>query len=479
VSWTGASGWVASARAGRRSYSASRPDRLVSGWSLFSQPTRETQRRDVPGLIRHARHAAQNFDLARHYEMLARRHVIGPQGIRLRMEVMDAPDRPDEVANRLIEEAWARWGRRGVPTVCGRLSWWQLQCIAVTNLVREGNALFRMHREGRRPFGFQLEALPFDLLDTTAQGPTRAGTVIEAGIEYDARDRVVAYHLWSRPPHSGLSGRPARKMRVPAAEIIHLFLPEEIGQALGIPRPATALRMMNLSARYQEAALAAAHYGAANMLFFTQEDGAGAAPRKPAGDVPLDDMEAGTISMLPPGVKPEPHRPHYPEQAIDPFMRQMNNATAAGLGISTETLTTSLKDANFSVLRAGKSEERDEWRMMQRGVEEGLCQPVFDAWLPRALLTGEIGLPFERIGKFRAARWDARGWESVNPKDDAMAIERELAAGVTSRQRWAARRGQDWQDIARELREEAAALDGLPGVPVRPETLEEASGAEQ
>ena len=449
----------------RRSFAAARPDRLAGGFSIFQQSPREVIRRDIRGLVGHTRHAARNMDVQRSYEMLARRHVVGPAGIRLQMDVRDAParpgqpDRPDEAANRMIEAAWARWSRRGEATLCGRLSWWDVENIAITALVREGGLFLRLRR-GRGAFGLQVEPLQFDLLDLDLTGPVTGGGVVESGLEFNDDGRLIAGHFWARHPAEAHHGRAQRRLRIPARELVQVMVHEEVGQSLGIPRSATALRLMNMAEKYQESAMAAAHYGAANMVFFEQEDQSGTiSGGGDAGEMPIDDMEAGTMAVLPPGVKASNFTPAYPDAAIEPFMRHMSNTIASGLGVSSETLTADLSQANFSSLRAGKGEERDEWRMLQRVLYEGLHQPVFDAWLPAAISAGQLPFPMRRLDKFRAATWRPRGWASVNPKDDANARKTEVEMGLRSRTEIAAERGRDYADIVAELAAEQRLLD--------------------
>ncbi|RWR09714.1 phage portal protein [Paenirhodobacter populi] len=451
--------------AGVRSFAAARPDRLASGFGLGQVSPREELRREVRGLVQHSRHAAQNFDFARSYEMLFRRHVIGPNGIRLQMDMRDADDKRLPKINRAVEWCWDRWGRMGRPTVCGGLSWWGVQCVVATALAREGAALVRLHRgRSRGKWWFQVEPLALDLLDLDLTQPLAGGAFIESGIEFDGNDRTLAYHLWSDPPDVGFRGGYRRRIRVPADQIVKVLVPEEIAQALGIPRSVTALRLMNMSEKYQESAMAAAHYGAAAMVFFEQENASGELSGSADVTVPIDEIEAGTMAALPPGVKVSNFAPTYPAAAIEPFMRSMNTTIASGLGVSAETLTADLSRATFSALKAGKSEEREEWRMLQRAVFEGLHGRVFAAWLPAAIMSGQLPLSLDLMEDLvDAAGWRPRGWESVNPKDDAMAAEIELRLGIKSRREIVADRGRDFDDVCAERAadEEAVREYGL------------------
>lgn len=450
----------------KRSYRAAYPDRLASGFQFFGfGTTRDTTRREIRGLVQHSRHAAQNFDFQRAYEMLFRRHVIGPNGIRLQMDVRDPDGRKDLKANTAIEAAWIKWGKMGTASKCGRLSWWGVECQMATGIAREGGAFLRFHEgRGRGAFGFQVEPVLFDRLDLDHTTTLPGGAYIESGIEFDADDRIRAFHIWDKPQEEAHRGPFRKRERVPSAKMIYVVIPEEIGQVLGVPRSATALRLMNMSEKYQESAMAAANYGAANMVFFQQQDSTGQISATPDAEVPIDEIEAGTMAMLPPGVTAVPHAPHYPDAAVEPFMRHMGTSQAAGLGVAYETLTADLSKANFSSLRAGKGEERDEWRMLQRAIFEGLHDQVFARWLPMALLSGRVRLPLDKLEKFQAATWRPRGWPSVNPKDDATANASALASGDKSLTEIVAERGRSLEDVLDERAAEVAAFKarGLP-----------------
>ncbi|WP_282129683.1 phage portal protein [Roseobacter litoralis] len=462
-----------------RSYRAARPDRLAKGFNVFDTTTRDQTRREIRGLVSHSRHAAHNFDYQRSYEMLFRRHVIGPNGIRLQMDVRDPNGRKDTIANRLIESGWQRWGKMGTPSICGRLSWWGIECQMATAIAREGGAFMRFHRGfNRGAFGMQVEPIPFDLLDLDLTKRLDDFSYIESGIEFNEDGRVLAFHLWTAPATEGHRPIKRRRIRVPASEMIYVIIPEEVGQALGVPRSATALRLMNMSEKYQESAMAAAHYGAAQMVFFKQDASTDQISKPAKPDMPIDEIEGGTMGMLPPGVTPEWSNPAYPEAAIEPFMRHMGTNQAAGLGVAYETLSGDLSRANFSSLRAGKGEERDEWRMLQRAVFEGLHDMVFSNFLPMAIISGQIRLPIEKLDKFLSPIWRPRGWQSVNPKDDATANANDLASGNKSLTEIVADRGRSVEDVLDERAAEVAAFkardlpvpewmgmpdDGVPG----------------
>lgn len=449
-----------------RAFKAARPGRLAGGFGGFGGPgvsSRDETRRDLRGLLAHARYAAQNIDYVRSYEMMVRRHVIGRAGIALQMDARDPRGGVDRVANDRIESAWASWGRRGSVTPCGRLSWWNVENIAATMVAREGNCLLRVYRgPGFGPLGFQVAPISFDLLDLDHSEDLRDGRFVRGGIEFDAYHRPLAYHLWTAHPSESQGVARRRRVRVEAEDIVHVWRPNEAEQEFGVPQSHTALRRFNMLSRYEESALAAAHYGAAVAAFFTQEADDSPSAGTEADEIP-DEITPGMTAMLPPGVNIADWSPNYPDGEMPAFNKAMLRGGAAGLGVSYAGLTSDMEGANFSSLRDGRGEERDEWRMFQRDIAETLHAEVFRRWLPFALVAA--GLPLAKIDKFDGALWRPRSWPSVNPKDDAAANEADLRNGLKAPSQIVAERGEDFEGMVRRLAADLALLREA-GVPI-------------
>lgn len=456
---------------GTRRYMAAGVDRLVGRFgSLMGVSMRAETRQSLRGLVAHARYAAQNIDYLRSYEMMVRRHVVGKNGITLQMDARDPDGSQDDIANAMIEAAWARWGKRGNCTICGRLSWWNVENVAATMIAREGNFLLRLHHGARRgPFGFQVEVLPIDLLDIDRMARLGGGRHIDGGIEYDTDGRPLAFHLFPVHPAETHAGAHGATRRIPADQIVHVYRPSEGGQALGVPASHTALRRFNMLGQYEGAALAAAHYGAAAMLVLESEGESAEAPGTGPGGPPIDEIEAGSVLQLDPGVKASQWSPSYPNGDMPDFTKAMLRGGAAGLGVSYAGLTSDMEGANFSSLRDGRGEERDEWRMFQRDLFEGLHSQIFARWLPAALASGALRLPWAKLEKWQAATWRPRGWQSVNPKDDATANAADLANRLRAPSDIVAERGEDFEAVVRRTARDLATLKAA-GLPV-PEAM--------
>ena len=109
--------------------------------------------------------------------------------------------------------------------------------VAVRALVRDGEAFIRTSfggdTEGDRRAVFVASALPADQIDPSLTRDLGNGGRIIAGIEFDAGDRIVAFHILPDAPGTPF-GMVGQAVRVPAREVLHVFDQLFPGQVRGI-----------------------------------------------------------------------------------------------------------------------------------------------------------------------------------------------------------------------------------------------------
>lgn len=458
-----------------RRFQAARPSR-IAGFSIGTTTLMEEHRLDLMGLVHHSRQLAQNNDYYRAFLLMCRRHIAGPHGITLQAMARRQDGTLDKPDNVLLERAFAAWGKRGNCTVCGRFSWLDMQQMAAMMVPRDGGIFVRFFR-GREygPFGFQIQFLTVDRLDTDYQAEFADGGYVSGGVECDALDRPVAWHFRRRRAGSGyISG--GERVRIPASDIRYVAIPEDYSVQLRMPWGHTALRRINMLGGFEEAALTAARAGAAKMGFFTRE--VNDDDNISADEPQIEEMEPGMMETLPAGYGVEKFDTGYPDGESPVFVKLMLRGAAAGLGASYNGLANDLEGTNFSSLHVGKAEERDEWRILQTFFADHLNDVVFGELLPMAMLTGALPLPVSKLEKFREVAWKPRGWQAVNPVDEANANVANMEAGLTSPQRIVAAKGGDLADIYDEIAEakkmaderglEFAAIMAPPSAPEPP-----------
>ena len=447
------------ARQQQRAYQAAKYSRLRSGWLATPLPPDADILRDAQALIARSRDAYQNNPWARRFVQLVADHVVGPDGVRVVSQARDPDGTPDVAAQQAIEAAWRDWADTPACDLSGKRVLAEMLRAIVRTVVIDGEALVRLHE---RPEGLRLETLDPMLLDRRLNRVLGGGRRIVMGVELDADGRPVAYHLL-RPtaiPAQGGYAFPADYVRVPADEILHLYVHEYAAQTRGVPWMAAALvRMRDLEA-YDEAAVTAARIGAAKMGFIrTPEEGAPMAEEEDAAGEPMISVEPGVIEELPPGAEFAGWDPSYPHQQYPHFVRTQLMAIAAALGVSYISLTGDMEAVNYSSARVALLEERDRWRALQRWLIDHLVRPVFRRWLRLEIVAGRItvaGKPLraERLSKYERAAFLPRRWQWVDPLKEIQAAKVAVELGVASRAEIIRDRGRDPDEVMAEIARE-------------------------
>jgi len=455
-------------------YAAAETDRLMASFSGTSLSANEALKRSLRRVRARARQLAEDNDYARKYLALVKTNVIGSSGISLQARV-ELDGEPDAAANAAIESAWREWGRPQTCTVTGRLSWRDVQRLAIESVARDGEVLVRLLVPSANPFGFALQILEGDYLDEQLNTELGDGRRISLGVEIDALGRPVAYHLRTQHPGTGVWETAGQRYeRVPASEILHLYLTERPCQVRGMSWMATAIRRLQMLGGYEEAELVAARVSAAKMGFFISPDGAGLAAdgKDPDGNLTTE-AEPGTFEQLPEGVQLQQFDPQHPTTAFDPFIKSSLRGASAGLITAYNSLSNDLEGVNFSSIRSGVLEEREHWRVLQQWLIEQLCVPVYERWLLLSLASGALDLSPSDIERFRSVVWQPRGWAWVDPEKDAKANGLGVALGVQTRAEIAAAQGRDLDEIFEQLAREQERAAEL-GIDIDPQRADSA-----
>ncbi len=333
-----------------------------------------------------------------------------------------------------------------------RQSWRDVQRLVIRSLARDGEVVVRkvITRDGLR-----LQVIEADLLDLDYTETLSGGNEVRYGVEIDPQTQsVVAYHLLTRHPGDSLpitaqGGR--TRVRIPAEEILHLYIEERAGQTRGMPWLVASMKGLRMLDGYAEAELVAARCASAKIGFFTKDTPDGwAGPEDDEGNLRMD-AAPGTIEELPVGVKFQSWDPNHPNSAFGDFIKARLRGVASSLGLSYNTLSSDLEGVNYSSIRAGLLEEREVWKVLQRFLIEHFAEPIFEEWLRVELLRGGIPLPVGKMWKFNAPEFRGRRWAWVDPKKDIEAGILGIRAGLTSQRAVMAEAGADAFDVFTDL----------------------------
>lgn len=441
-------------------------DRLTASWTATNTAIDQELRTDLDRLRARSRDLFKNNEHGAKFGRMVMNGVVGPEGFTLQARAVGANGALDAADNKAIESAFWRWQRPANCDVTGQRSFVQICRTAARALARDGEFMARRVRGNTAgEFGFQLQLLDINRLDTAYnREPTQGQNAIIMGVEVDQVRRPVAYHLWTSVAVASAHYSRTRE-RVPASEIIHCFIPIEDEQARGVPWMHAAMRILNDLKGYREAAVIAARIGASQMGVWETPDGGpppGTDGVEVNGEV-ITDVSPGQFGYAPPGYKLAKYDPAYPHDQFDAFCKATLRGVSSAIGVAYNGLANDLEGVNFSSIRAGVLDERDEWMSIQRFFIDTFLVPVFEDWLDMSLMRGAIRLPngtqlpASKRDKFAEHVWQGRRWQWVDPMKDVEAAVIAIDNGLSSPQLVAAQTGRDIEDVLDDL----AAFDQM------------------
>ncbi len=394
---------------------------------------------------------------AKRFIHLCANNVVGHRGIQLQARVPALKGGFSEGVNAQLEQEWQAWGHAESCTVDGRLSWTELQRLVCKTLPQDGEVVLRLIRGFPNEWGFALQLIDADQLDVTYnRGPDAQGTEVRMGVEVDRWTRPIAFHIWNRHPSEYEYEFMRERIRVPAKDVIHLYVQHRVGQTRGVPWFHAVMLKLKMHDGYEEAELVAARIAAAKMGFLVMKNEEGYTP--PAADDPDQrlqfEVEPGLMTQLDPGYEFQAWDPQHPTQAFESFTKSVLKSVATGLGTTYAAMSGDLSEANYSSMRSGTLVERDEWKALQEWLSEHLHRRVYEAWLELAILAGRVTVGPRAPERLKAVRWVPRGFEWVDPLSEMRAVALEIDYGLTSRTRKAAEQGVDLAEVFVELAEE-------------------------
>jgi lambda family phage portal protein len=357
---------------------------------------------------------------------------------------------PDAAVRDRLHALWNRWTDRADAT--GLTDFYGLQALALRAMVESGESFARLR------FVDSGDGLPLaiDLLDreqvpTDLHREVGAGAHIRAGIEFDALGRRIAYHCYRHRPGDALAPMALDTVRVPAADMLHLFQPLAPGQLRGITWLAPILLRLHELDQYEDAALVKAKVAALFTGFIRDPDGsvAGLNNGTAVNGILNVGMEPGSLIPLPPGADIQFSDPADPGD-YGAFVKNHLRAIAAGLGVPYELVSGDLEGVTYSSIRAGLLEFRRRIEQLQYSVIVfQFCRPVWERFVRLAALSGAIDARgFDRDpAAFLAAEWLPPKWDWVDPLKDARAEIEQIRAGLKSRSQSIAERGYDIEEV--------------------------------
>lgn len=407
---------------------------------------------------------------------------------------------------RTLFRQWSRSVRFGFIPGGGVCEWEQIQQLCFRDTAIGGEILIRKRflstSEAKRKglqIPLQLELIEGERLDEglITQVRTEQGTVIHRGVEFnvDSGERI-AYHIRDHHPQSVVPTLNFRAKRIPARDIIHLYMQERPSQIRGVSWFAPTATQFRDIADYQENELMASAVAACFSVAIKLEPNAGelslATPTgqdsNDADSNPITRIQPGTIMRLRPGEDVSTINPSRESSQTERFANHLLRGLALGMpGLKASTVTGDYRESSFS---SERSADNDVWReneQNQQWFQCSFCNPIWDWWLRALELSGILeGVDFDEL-RDSPVSWSSPVVKSINPADDAEAASLRVANGSSSTPIEAGALGEDWLenlDATQKVVDEARARNlpeefvlGLLGITVQAQVGIEANGA--
>lgn len=415
-----------------------------------------------PTLVARSREQWSNNDYVRAFIRLVRQNIVGPLGVQMQAKAQKPRGDLDGDTNKALESAWCEWGTAGNCDVTGKLSWRAIQALVTETTARDGEFVVRLiYGKDAGPKGFALQLIDPQRLSVRYENSKvdNEGGFIRHSIEYNRFGRPVAYHFASTDEwdayYYSYAGRGF--VRIPADQIIHGFVVEQVSQRRGLPWASTSLfRLHNLQG-FEDAAVQNARASAAKMGFIEWEQGFG--PQADDDTNVADSIEAEPLSFheLPEGAKLAEWSPNYPSGEFATFHKAMLRGAAAGMGVLYNNMAGDLEGVNFSSIRQGTLDEREHWKETQQWLIETLCMPVYAAWLRYQLLAGNVVMktgkpvPATKLAECSKVDWQGRRWAWIDPRADTDANIANIRAGLMSPSSVVRESGRDYDVVVQEF----------------------------
>lgn len=398
------------------------------------------------------------------------------------------PQHPNDAVRKMQKQLWEDSGQEidadDLFDIAG------VQTLAARAFFSDGEVLVR--RRWRSPLDglavpMQIQLLEGDLLPVEKNEIVPDGEIVN-GVEFDADGRRVAYHLLRR--HPGEYGRASmtgmQTVRVPAAEIAHVFLALRPGQVRGIPELSTVLLRLKSLDNFDDAVLFRQEVSNLFAGFITKPPAEPGMPGDPVtgsamqydvdGFSSVVSLEPGSMQELAPGESVMFAEPPGAGADYGPFMRQQLMAAAASVGMPYEVMTGDLRDVSDRVLRVILNEFRRSIEQLQWNVFiHQFCRKVWHWWVDACALSGAMPMPdfYRRRRDYQRVRWVPQGWPYIHPVQDVTAKRMEIRSGLASRSGAVLSRGDDPEQVDRENADDLARERRLG---IRYDTLDPVDG---
>ena len=419
-----------------------------------------------------ARDAARNDSIV---SGLLESYAEGIVGTELRVECRSGDSRWNEAREAL-------WRQRMVEQPCeitGRFNFPQAVFLAVLSFARDGDFFIVFKDDGVWLVEGEQVGTPHGVTAGERFDVTNGVATVKGN------GRVLGYYI-GRPDKWGFI-RSTAYTKYTADRVHHVWDPSRISYSRGEPLLTASIQWFDKFARYGDAELVTAVVQACQGVFIAKKAPESMLP-SPASltansdsSVNTDDdlkrfkMSPGMVWEGDPGDTVTNIGATRPTSVFGEFMGKCLTIAGRAAGMPLMLITQDLSGATFMNARIAMQMAQERWLKVQTYVVKPLASRWWLWQTQRDIDSGELAPAPADWTRHEVV---CRRWPYVNPQQEAIADEKNLANGTTTRTRICARGGVDFRDLVKEkVREsEIETEEGIPPTkPEEPDTKKEES----
>lgn len=277
---------------------------------------------------------------------------------------------------------------------------------------------------------------------------------IRMGIEYDAKGRIVAYHIRKTHPQDPKNVNYSYD-RVPADRVLHVFEKWFAAQSRGYPWLTRTLNRIKDGKDLGEATIIAAQVEACYAAFVegspmgqavANSNGSNTAGQR------FQEVRPGAIHYLNPGEKITFGTPSRPGNTFGPFMEWNDRQKAAGMNFPFEMLAKNWGGLSFAAGRLVLAEARLMCEAQQKKLDEEWLRCIWNRMVEEAVIVGAVDIPMRLYQRMpwaiQAHEWGPPAWPyALTPREEIDAAITEVENNITTKQKVIAKRGGWWREV--------------------------------
>lgn len=344
----------------------------------------------------------------------------------------------------------------------------------------DGEILVRLVVDKRASIPLKLQVIKSDLLDSYLLTAPKSNHIIRSGIELNDYLQPLAYWIQRKSPDGYIT---YESERVPAQQVLHLWLKNNPDQIRGISDLAPIIKRLKDTQDFLDAETVAARVAACFSIFITKES-VSAVPnyqssKKDKEGKLLTSVRPGMVNYLRPGEKIETANPSRSITSAKDFVNVQQRLAGAGMGLSYELMSRDFNNATFSSARQGHLEDRRTFEPIQQYLIAHFCQPVWEQFVDCVVLAGLVDIDDYSRNRLRYTNvdWVTPGWSWIDPEKEVKADLLVLKNSGKTLAQWCAERGYDWKEQLEQMAKEKEYAEEL-GLKLSVHTPESVQAAE-